>query len=335
MIDAGDITTPAPAPKKEAPAPKQEPALPKKETPTPKTYGNSDLDDRQQAIANARKASEAAAAQSAAKAEQERLAAQKKQDEQNAAKAAELQKQEQAKQASNVKSISGTAASSLKGTPGEEAFGGGITLNDVAAFNQAMSEKKESVSTSSSSTSTSTSNSTSTSTSTNTSTNTSTQQPVVNPTPQSPPTPPPAPTTTVVKVSPTDTILYDEDAVSIETMSELLFENVGGQELISIVRSDTVNGQNIAYVPIKNLTEIQNQYNPNNIISMQETSQSYFKNFPIYIENKIPKIGNGLNGDNVYVNNDGKLVIEFINMLPGEQVEIQVASSGTIYEAAI
>ena len=36
-----------------------------------------------------------------------------------------------------------------------------------------------------------------------------------------------------------------------EVMSDLLFENIGGQELINISRNDLVNGQDVAYSPIK------------------------------------------------------------------------------------
>ena len=154
---------------------------------------------------------------------------------------------------------------------------------------------------------------------------------------------PPAPTimstmvsepTPPVKTAPIDTILFDDAAVPIEIMSDLIFENIGGQELISIVRSDIVNGQKISYQPIKNLSSIQQQYNPNNILGLQQTANRFFAGFSIKLEDKIPEVGNGLNGENVYFDEStGDLIIEFINLNNDEQIETQITVNGTIYEA--
>ena len=141
--------------------------------------------------------------------------------------------------------------------------------------------------------------------------------------------PPPPP----VKTATLDIILFDEESVPIDGMFDQIFENIGGQELISITRSDIVNGQKISYQPIKNLSAIQQRYNPNNILSLQQTADKFFAGFSIKLEDKIPEIGNGTNGENVYLNATGDLVIEFINVNPDEQVETQISVSGTIYEA--
>ena len=139
-----------------------------------------------------------------------------------------------------------------------------------------------------------------------------------------------------VKTAPIDTILFNDDSVPIEIMADLIFENIGGQELINIARNDTVNGQNIVYQPIKNLTAIQQQYNPNNIVSLQATSDKYFQNFSIKFEEKVPVEATGPAGAHVYVDPEtGELVVEAINMLEDEQIELEVTASGTIYEAVI
>ena len=141
-------------------------------------------------------------------------------------------------------------------------------------------------------------------------------------------TPPPP-----VKTATLDIILFDEESVPIDGMFDQIFENIGGQELISITRSDIVNGQKISYQPIKNLSAIQQRYNPNNILSLQQTADKFFAGFSIKLEEKIPEIGNGTNGENVYLNATGDLIIEFININPDEQIETQISVSGTIYEA--
>jgi len=156
----------------------------------------------------------------------------------------------------------------------------------------------------------------------------------VNPTPLTPTlpvtvSPPPPP----VKTATLDIILFDEESVTTDGMFDQIFENIGGQELISITRSDIVNGQKISYQPIKNLSAIQQRYNPNNILSLQQTADKFFAGFSIKLEDKTPQIGNGPNGENVYLNATGDLIIEFININVDEQIETQISVSGTIYEA--
>ena len=137
-----------------------------------------------------------------------------------------------------------------------------------------------------------------------------------------------------VKTATIDIILFDDETTPIDTMADLIFENIGGQELINITRSDIVNGQKISYQPIKNLSSIQQRYNPNNILSLQQTADKYFAGFSIKLEDKIPNEGNGTNGENVYIEEStGDLIIEFININNDEQIEVQITTDGTIYEA--
>lgn len=149
----------------------------------------------------------------------------------------------------------------------------------------------------------------------------------VSPVVQAPPAPP-------VKTAPIDTVLFNDEQVPIEVMSDLIFEDIGGHELINIARNDIVNGQDISYQPIKNLTSLQQQYNPNNILSVQSTSDKYFSNFAIKLENKTPNVGNGPFGSNVYIDPlTGNMVVDAINLETDEQIEIEITLSGTIYEA--
>lgn len=139
-----------------------------------------------------------------------------------------------------------------------------------------------------------------------------------------------------VKASERDSILFDDDSVSIAVMETLVFENIGGHELLNIARRDTINGQKVTYQPIKNLSEIEQKNNPINIINLPSTSDKYFANFPIKIDSKIPETGSGPNGEYLYINSStGDLVIDVVNLESGEQLEIQIAAGGTIYEAEI
>ena len=135
----------------------------------------------------------------------------------------------------------------------------------------------------------------------------------------------------LVKTATPDIILFDDQSLSTESMADLIFENIGGQELINISRNDTINGQEISYQPIKNVKLLQQSYNPNNILGIQKTSDKYFAGFPILFNQKFPNEGTGLNGQNIYVDELGNLVIEAIGLNNDEQIEVQLSTSGTIY----
>lgn len=134
-------------------------------------------------------------------------------------------------------------------------------------------------------------------------------------------------------------ILDDDTPIDekIEIMTDLLFEDIGAQEIVNIARNDIVNGQDVIYQPIKNITSLYYQYNPQNILALQKTDKEYFKNFPILLYNKVPECGTGFDIDDgqevpnckyVYINPvSGDLVIDLINMKPGEEVEVQIISS--------
>jgi hypothetical protein len=139
-----------------------------------------------------------------------------------------------------------------------------------------------------------------------------------------------------VLTAPIDTILFNDETLPVEIMADLLFENIGGQELINIARNDTINGQTVIYQPIKNLTSVQQQYNPNNIVSLQATSDKYFQNFSIKFESKVPNVGSGPGGKHIYIDpKTGDLIIEVVNIQDGEQIQVEITTSGTIYEAEL
>lgn len=138
-----------------------------------------------------------------------------------------------------------------------------------------------------------------------------------------------------VKSSTPQYILPEEESVNEQQILDLLFENISAQELITIARNNNINGQKFYYSPIKNLVDIQSQFNPNNILKLQDTSEEYFKKYPIRLDDKIPNEGNGPNGENIYFDSNGNLIIETINNVSDEQVEVQIALGGTIYEAVL
>ncbi len=139
-----------------------------------------------------------------------------------------------------------------------------------------------------------------------------------------------------VKAATPDIILFDDETTPIEIMTDLIFENIGGQELINIVRSDIINGQNVIYQPIKNLTNLYFQYNPQNILALQDTDFNYFKKFPINFASKVPVCGTGPDCSIVYLDPEtGNLIINVVNIARDEQVEVSIISEGTVLDDTI
>jgi hypothetical protein len=156
-----------------------------------------------------------------------------------------------------------------------------------------------------------------------------------------------------IKIPTPDLIIKPNESVPIEIMTDLIFEDIGGHELINISRNDLINGQDVIYKPIKNLSSIFFQYNPQNILALQKTSDSYFKNFPIKLEDKTPDCGTGYtriyndpNNLEDYTDIDnckivycdpanGSIIINVINMGKEEQVEVQILQQGVVLSDTI
>jgi hypothetical protein len=153
---------------------------------------------------------------------------------------------------------------------------------------------------------------------------------VSSPPPSSPPPPAPInfptfiPMTTVtknVKVAPSDIIQFDDSSVGIAMISDLLYEDIGAVELANISRTDLIDGQEVLYSPIKNLSNIRREFNPNNVIATARNSD-FFSRFAIDASVR------GMHEP--YFNANGDLVIEIDTILGSEEVEVQVLSTGTI-----
>jgi hypothetical protein len=125
-----------------------------------------------------------------------------------------------------------------------------------------------------------------------------------------------------IKQADPDIIIFNEEVVSPELLLELQYEDISGKELINISRSDIVDGQNVIYSPIKNLSALRKKYNPNNIIASSLEYESLFARFAI----DLIKRGAG----QPYFDDNGDLVIEFDLILDGETIEVEIDATGTI-----
>lgn len=125
-----------------------------------------------------------------------------------------------------------------------------------------------------------------------------------------------------VKQADPDIVLIDTETISPELLIQLEYENVSGTELINISRSDIIDGQQVVYSPIKNLSSLRRKYNPNNIIALASTSASIFSKYLIDI------LARGAREP--YFDDNGDLVIEVDDVFDDELIEAEVDTSGTI-----
>jgi hypothetical protein len=140
--------------------------------------------------------------------------------------------------------------------------------------------------------------------------------------------------------------------LSPEHIAKILFENVSAIELSISERHDTIEGINQKYSIISNLSEIRKKYDAEKQLSTMDKLKPLTSIYAINIEDKIPKEDyiklEGLestykyideNNQTVdrqkgyyYIDTNGDLVIELINLERSQEVEVYIDTNGTIYK---
>jgi hypothetical protein len=134
--------------------------------------------------------------------------------------------------------------------------------------------------------------------------------------------------------SPAD-VLIQESTLPVDLILKQTLEKIGGLELISLVRHDTVNGQDIAYQPVKNLSQIEALYNPQNMVKIPDSSELYFKNFAIKLENHTLQDSSSSPAKTVDLDSEGRIIIDVFALKPDYEVEIQTVSLGKVFDDTI
>lgn len=124
-------------------------------------------------------------------------------------------------------------------------------------------------------------------------------------------------------------------------MEKYLFNDIGGTELINIVRNDSVSGISVNYSVISDLESNDKLFDPAALLINRGRYQSEFDRYGIRLSTRIPQtnyfdqndnIPTDNIGTNVYYNEDSaSLIIEFENMNDTEFIEIEVQTSANIY----
>lgn len=144
-----------------------------------------------------------------------------------------------------------------------------------------------------------------------------------------------------VRVPNRDVINIASELADASEIEQYLFSEIGGMELINLVRNDSIAGITENYTVISDLLETQIAFDPSFILSSRRRGQSEFDRYSIKLSTRIPDTDfydeNDVKaeyniGTNTYYDADTKqLVIELENMRENEFVEVEVLTAGRIY----
>lgn len=160
--------------------------------------------------------------------------------------------------------------------------------------------------------------------------------------------PDPGPSSTGSSFSPTSTsappspvLIPGRDALNfatsgvIDALTSFIFEDLGGTEIITLMKRDTIDGIDPNYSIISNISDARRSFDPTGLLSRDSGANSYFDKFGIQLLDKIPDdeylTQNQIN-DFYYIASNGDLVIELDNLTPDERIDVEIATSGTINE---
>lgn len=125
-----------------------------------------------------------------------------------------------------------------------------------------------------------------------------------------------------IKQAQPDIVLEPGTDSSGDYILERFFEELGGTELINLSRHDLIDGINVVYNPIANLSSLRKRYNPNNIIALDFLSDNEFSRVSIDFLSRGPR--------EPYFDNDGNLIIEVDIIRSEENIEAEISLSGTV-----
>jgi hypothetical protein len=132
-----------------------------------------------------------------------------------------------------------------------------------------------------------------------------------------------------IRVATPDIILQDE-SIPLEVISGLIFENIGGQELISISRNDLISNNVTKNSIISNIDYVNGIYSPKNLFNLPGGINSYFGNFQKNLNQYVPENGTSASGDKIYIDTNGDLVFDVKNLNATDVVEVQLLTQGSV-----
>ena len=127
-----------------------------------------------------------------------------------------------------------------------------------------------------------------------------------------------------VKVARPDITLQDESLPS-DVMEDLIFDEIGGEEILSVSRSDLITSP---FDNVYTLKPIQKNVIPLSV--PQSTMQGSLLEY-------VPTTSNVISpsGTNYATELDGSIIINLVNVDPTQKVEVQIYGGGSFYNDTI
>lgn len=144
-----------------------------------------------------------------------------------------------------------------------------------------------------------------------------------------------------IKIPSRDVINIEAQPTSASEIEFLLFRQIGGTELIGLVRNDTVSTEDNLYSVISDINKTKASFDPSLLLTNKASYQSIFNSYQIKLSEKIPDENLYEKSEKNYIPKynlptnaywDGNnLIIEVNNLKNTELLEIEIQSDGKMY----
>jgi hypothetical protein len=134
------------------------------------------------------------------------------------------------------------------------------------------------------------------------------------------------------KIADPQYILSVDPSSTVEEMQNVLWQGIGGHEILSVVRRDLVDGSNTDFGLISDLQKLFAEYSPKTILSLENSSSLYFNSFAIKFEKYLPperllqRLSENLINP-IEIDDSGNIFIYVKDLKPSFQVEVQAITA--------
>jgi hypothetical protein len=134
-----------------------------------------------------------------------------------------------------------------------------------------------------------------------------------------------------VRVATPDLIIFDPNATSADAMADLIFENIGGEELLEISRSDLINSANVVFPRIRNVVRVVPPEAIDQMGGYSDTADDDTNNYSLSLASYVP-----LYLDPIEIDQDsGSILINTVNMTSDLQIEVQFVANAKLFDDTI
>jgi hypothetical protein len=145
------------------------------------------------------------------------------------------------------------------------------------------------------------------------------------------------------KIADPQYILSVDPAATVEEMENAIWQQIGGHEIISIIRRDLIDGTNPNYSIISDLEKLNKEYNSKTIVPIEGSAEYFANSFGIKFERYLPasiylsELPNSpTNPVDVEETEDSYNVVIYVADIPSSyEIEVQTLSAREVFRDTI